>query len=231
MKSLQNQKQVAWRKELWTSPMAWLEQLVLLGQWIIFGRTEWGGMRDESRKKSNPNGRRTQKSAHKRAEREPKSPPRRSMDRFIVYPLIGAAELWCQLSCQLSSLSRHQSRIESVTSSVKGVCDSNWARDTSFQEGRFLFALCNSSLEAGFFGSSWPLRLSEPRFLLTALMFLHHWSGSFSAVSAFLHNFFSVYLFQLLFPTTVFIWGGHHSNNRQSTNYFSVVVNNRQTGL
>ena len=32
-----------------------------------------GGMRDESRKKSNPNGRRTQKSAHKRAEREPKS--------------------------------------------------------------------------------------------------------------------------------------------------------------
>ena len=30
-------------------------------------------MRDESSKKSNPNGRRTQKSAHKRAEREPKS--------------------------------------------------------------------------------------------------------------------------------------------------------------
>ena len=75
----------------------------------------------------------------------------------------------------------------------------------SVQEGRFLFALCKSSLEAGFFGSSWPLRLSEPRFLLTALLFLHHWSGSFSAVSAFLHNFVSVYLFQLLFPTTVFI--------------------------
>jgi len=32
-----------------------------------------GGMRDESSKKSNPNGRRTQKSAHKRAEREPKT--------------------------------------------------------------------------------------------------------------------------------------------------------------
>ena len=42
--------------------------LGLLGQHIL-----QGGMRDESRKKSNPNGRRTQKSAHERAEREPKS--------------------------------------------------------------------------------------------------------------------------------------------------------------
>ena len=110
------------------------------------------------------------------------------MIRFIIYPLIGAAELWCQLSCHLSSLSRHESRIESVTSSVQGVSDSNWAKDTSSQEGDFLFALCKSSLEARYFGSSWPLRLSEPRFVLTALMFLHHWRGSFSAVSAFLHH-------------------------------------------
>ena len=40
-----------------------------------------GGMRDESRKKSNPNGRRTQKSAHKRAEREPKSEEKKKEKR------------------------------------------------------------------------------------------------------------------------------------------------------
>ena len=72
---------------------------------------------------------------------------------WFVDPLIGAAELWCQLSCHLSSLSRHESRIESVTSSVQGVSDSNWAKDTSSQEGDFLFALCKSSLEARYFGS------------------------------------------------------------------------------
>ena len=81
------------------------------------------------------------------------------MNRLIIYPLIGAAELWCQLSCHLSSLSRHESRIESVISSVQGVSDSNWAKDTSSQEGDFLFALCKSYLEARYFGSSllWKL--------------------------------------------------------------------------
>ena len=43
--------------------------------------------------------------------------------------MISAAELWCQLSCQLSCLSRHQSGVESVTSS-------------------FLFAVCKGFLEA-----------------------------------------------------------------------------------
>ena len=38
-------------------------------------------MRDESSKKSNPNGRRTQKSAHKRAEREPKSEEKKKEKR------------------------------------------------------------------------------------------------------------------------------------------------------
>ena len=40
-----------------------------------------GGMRDESSKKSNPNGRRTQKSAHKRAEREPKSEEKKKREK------------------------------------------------------------------------------------------------------------------------------------------------------
>ena len=43
--------------------------------------------------------------------------------------MISAAELWCQLSCQLYCLSRHQSGVESVTSS-------------------FLFAVCKGFLEA-----------------------------------------------------------------------------------
>ena len=136
------------------------------------------------------------------------------MNRFIVYPLIGAAELWCQLSCHLSSLSRHESRIESVTSSVQGVSDSNWAKDTSSQEGDFLFALCKSSLEARYFGSSWPLRLSEPRFVLTALMFtplerlVLGCIGVFASFAVFYFLWTYFILFQLLFPTTVFILGG-----------------------
>ena len=148
------------------------------------------------------------------------------MNRFIVYPLIGAAELWCQLSCHLSSLSRHESRIESVTSSVQGVSDSNWAKDTSSQEGDFLFALCKSSLEARYFGSSWPLRLSEPRFVLTALMFtplerlvlgcigvfasftLIHFSPRSRLISAPIFDFFKNKP-RLLSPTTVFNFFGH----------------------
>ena len=159
------------------------------------------------------------------------------MNRLIIYPLIGAAELWCQLSCHLSSLSRHESRIESVTSSVQGVSDSNWAKDTSSQEGDFLFALCKSSLEARYFGSSWPLRLSEPRFVLTALMvtplerLVFGCIGVFASFAVFYFLWIYFILFQLLFPTTVFIFGGRLSNNRQSSNYFSVVVNNRQRGL
>ena len=49
----------------------------------VSGRTAntRGGMRDESSKKSNPNGRRTQKSAHKRAEREPKSEEKKKEKR------------------------------------------------------------------------------------------------------------------------------------------------------
>ena len=33
------------------------------------------------------------------------------------------------------------------------------------------------------------------------------------------------------FSNNRFCFGGHLSNNRQSSNYFSVVINNRQTGL
>ena len=136
------------------------------------------------------------------------------MNRLIFYSLIGAAELWCQLSCHLSSVSRHDSRTESVTSSVQGVSDSNWAKDTSSQEGDFLFALCKSSLEARYFGSSWPLRLSEPRFVLTALMFtplerlVLGCIGVFASFAVFYFLWTYFILFQLLFPTTVFILGG-----------------------
>ena len=39
MKSLRNQSGLK-KRSYWTSAMAWLQQLVLLGQWIFFGRAE-----------------------------------------------------------------------------------------------------------------------------------------------------------------------------------------------
>ena len=55
--------------------------------------------------------------------------------------------------------------------------------------------------------------------------------GVFASFAVFYFLWTYFILFQLLFPTTVFIFRGRLSNNRQSSNYFSVVVNNRQSGL
>jgi hypothetical protein len=49
--------------------------------------------------------------------------------------------------------------------------------------------------------------------------------------NTFLRFTFSVYFHQVLISTTVFIFSGTFSNNRQSPNYFSFVVNNRERPL